>query len=178
MLLPEHTWNVVKVKVQAKVTLPRVIYDGIRGTGVTDPFILNFGTCALSGQLHALAALTLEKKTPVRTAQEPQWTLRKNDKFLDSATNWTTIPRTVQPVRCSGSCICVAPTYGCLLCQLANYTYKWMWVFACRVRPSVSCIVLQRNTNQAAAQRHLNGRKCYAGHDNWQKAVHLLSTCY
>jgi hypothetical protein len=38
--------------------------------------------CALSGQLHALAALTLEKKTPVRTAQEPQWTLRRDDKFL------------------------------------------------------------------------------------------------
>lgn len=37
----------VKVKVKAKVTLPRVCYEGIRGSGVTGPFILNFGTlCA------------------------------------------------------------------------------------------------------------------------------------
>ena len=43
MLLPEHIWNVVKVKVQAEVTLPRACHDGIRASGVTDPFILNFG---------------------------------------------------------------------------------------------------------------------------------------
>lgn len=37
----------LKVKVKGKVTLPRACYDGIRGSGVTDPFILNFGTlCA------------------------------------------------------------------------------------------------------------------------------------
>jgi hypothetical protein len=66
MLLPEHTRNVVKVK--AKVTLPGECYDGIQGNRVTDPFILKVVLCALSGQLHVLAALTLEKKTPVRTA--------------------------------------------------------------------------------------------------------------
>ena len=33
----------VKVKVKAKVKVPRACYDGIRGSGVTDPFIFNFG---------------------------------------------------------------------------------------------------------------------------------------
>jgi hypothetical protein len=69
MLLAEHTLNVVKVK--AKVTLPHASYDGIRGSGVTDPFILNFGTLCAEWSASRAGRFNLEE-TPVLTAQQPQ----------------------------------------------------------------------------------------------------------
>jgi hypothetical protein len=62
MLLPEHTLNVVKVKVKAKVTLPRACYDGIRGRGVTEPFILNFGTLCAEWSASRAGRFNLKEK--------------------------------------------------------------------------------------------------------------------